>query len=64
MLLKKNNIDLIRPTPHEMFNPKEHEILMAETLSDFKKGEIVKLMNSGYRQRETVLMRANVIVAR
>ncbi|MCL2398388.1 MAG: nucleotide exchange factor GrpE [Defluviitaleaceae bacterium] len=64
VLLKKNNIELIRPNPHDTFNPKEHEILMAETLPEFKKGEIVKLMNSGYRQRDTVLLRANVIVAR
>ena len=64
VLLKKNNIDVIRPKPHERFNPKEHEVLMAEPNPEFKKGEIVKLMNSGYRQNDVILLRANVIAAR
>ncbi|MCL1999329.1 MAG: nucleotide exchange factor GrpE [Turicibacter sp.] len=64
IILKKDNIDLIRPNPHDSFNPKEHEVLMAESKPDFKKGEIIKLMNSGYRQRDSILMRANVIAAR
>ena len=64
VLLKKNSIEVIRPKPHDAFNPKEHEVLMAETNPSFKKGEIVKLMNSGYRQGETILLRANVIAAR
>lgn len=63
-LLKKNNIDVICPQPHDMFNPKEHEILIAESNPGFAKGEIVKLMNSGYRQGDVVLLRANVIAAR
>ena len=37
---------------------------MAESNADFKKGEIVKLMNSGYRQNGAVILRANVIAAR
>ena len=64
VLLKKNNIEVIRPKPHDPFNSKEHEVLMAESNPEFKKGEIVKLMNSGYRQKDTVLLRANVIAAR
>ena len=63
-LLKKNNIEVIRPVPHDAFNPREHEILMAESNADFKKGEIVKMMNSGYRQKDVILLRANVIAAR
>ena len=63
-LLKKSNIDIIRPMPHDMFNPKEHEVLMAESNADFKKGEIVKVMNSGYRRKDLILLRANVIAAR
>jgi len=47
-----------------MFNPKEHEVLMAESNADFKKGEIVKVMNSGYRRKDLILLRANVIAAR
>jgi len=64
ILLKKNNIQVIRPQPHDFFNAKEHEVLMAENSPDFKKGEIIKLMNSGYRQKDTVILRANVIAAR
>ena len=63
-LLKKNNIEVIRPQPHDPFNSKEHEVLMAESAPDFKKGEIVKLMTSGYRQNDVMLLRANVIAAR
>ena len=64
VLLKKNKIEIIRPQPHDPFNSKEHEVLMAESAPDFKKGEIVKLMTSGYRQNDVVLLRANVIAAR
>jgi molecular chaperone GrpE (heat shock protein) len=63
-VLKKNNIALIRPGPHEGFNGKEHEVLMAETREGFAKGEIIKTMNSGYRLADTVLVRANVIAAK
>ena len=64
IILKKNNIEVIRPQANEPFDPKEHEVLMAETNPNFKKGEIVKLMNSGYRQNGVILLRANVIAAR
>ena len=63
-LLKKNKIEIIRPQPHDLFNSREHEVLMAEPAPDFKKGEIVKLMSSGYRQNNVVLLRANVTAAR
>jgi len=63
-LLKSNGIDIIRPAPHESFNSKEHEVLMAESSPDFNKGEIIKIMNSGYKQGDVVLLRANVIAAR
>ncbi|MDR1687933.1 MAG: nucleotide exchange factor GrpE [Clostridiales bacterium] len=62
--LKRNNIIPIRPAPHDMFSAKEHEVLMAEKNDEFQKGEIIKLMNSGYKQEETVIMRANVIAAK
>jgi hypothetical protein len=64
VLLKKNNIEIIRPVPHDPFNSKEHEVLMAESKPEFKKGEIIKLMNSGYRVNGLVILRANVIAAR
>ena len=64
MMLKKNNITPIRPAAHEMFNGKEHEVLMAEKQEGFNKGEIIKVMNSGYKMKDTVILRANVIAAK
>jgi molecular chaperone GrpE (heat shock protein) len=64
ILLKKNNITPIRPAPHEIFNGKEHEVLMAEKQEGFAKGEIVKLVGSGYKHNDRVLLRANVIAAK
>jgi len=63
-ILKRDNITPIRPQPHEMFNPREHEALMAEKNEDFQKGEIIKFMNCGYKQNDTVIIRANVIAAK
>jgi len=63
-ILTKYDIEKIAPKPHEPFNAKEHEVLMAEKNDDFKKGEIIKTMNSGYRHNDVVIVRANVIAAR
>ncbi|MCL2699771.1 MAG: nucleotide exchange factor GrpE [Defluviitaleaceae bacterium] len=62
-ILNKNRITVIEPQPHEPFNGREHEILMAEKNPEFEKGEIIKLMNPGYRQDDVVLVRANVVAA-
>jgi molecular chaperone GrpE (heat shock protein) len=64
MLLKKNNIVPIKPQPHEQFNGREHEVLVAERMEGFGKGEIIKLLNSGYRYKDAIIMRANVIAAK
>ncbi|MCL2363616.1 MAG: nucleotide exchange factor GrpE [Defluviitaleaceae bacterium] len=64
ILLGKNDITPIRPAPHDPFNGKEHEVLMAEQQESFIKGEIIKRVGSGYRYKDMVLMRANVIAAR
>lgn len=64
VLLKKNNIQVIRPAPHDMFNGREHEVLMAEKQDGFNKGEIIKPINSGFKQKDTVILRANVIAAK
>ena len=62
--LRKTGITMIRPNPHDTFNGKEHEILMAEQCEGFAKGEIIKYMTSGYRLNGQVLIRANIIAAR
>ncbi|MCL2854812.1 MAG: nucleotide exchange factor GrpE [Defluviitaleaceae bacterium] len=63
-ILIRHGIEKIAPKAHETFNAKEHEVLMAEVQEGFKKGEIIKTMNSGYRQGERIITRANVIAAR
>jgi len=63
-ILKKNNITIICPAPHEIFNAQEHEVLVAEKQEGFKKGEIVKIVTSGYKINEQVILRANIIAAR
>ncbi|MDR1000938.1 MAG: nucleotide exchange factor GrpE [Clostridiales bacterium] len=63
-LLALDGIEMIRPAPHDMFNGKEHEVIMAEKSGEFAKGEIIKCVTSGYRQGEKILTRANVIAAK
>lgn len=63
-ILKKHNISLIKPMPGEVFNGKEHEVLMAEKNEEYLKGQIIKVMNSGYKQNGVVIIRANVIAAK
>lgn len=62
--LAEHNIKIIKPKPHEIFNGRMHEVLMAEKNEEFKKGEIIKVMNNGFMQNETVIIRANVIAAK
>jgi len=62
--LKEVGIAMIRPNPHEYFNGKEHEILMAEHIEGFAKGEIIKSIASGYRLNDQILIRANIIAAK
>lgn len=63
-LLEKYNIYAIKPKPYDLFDGKEHEVLMAEKHEGFEKGQIVKLMNSGYKYNNAVIIRANVIAAK
>lgn len=63
-LLVKNDISLISPTEHESFNAIEHEILLVEKNELFKKGEIIRVVNRGYKYNDIVIIRANVIAAK
>ena len=58
------NIRSIVPKERDIFNAKEHEVIMTERSEDYKKGEIIRVSNQGYRQNDKVIIRANVIVAR
>jgi len=64
ILLTESGITVIRPQAHELFNGREHEVLMAEEAEGFAKGEIIKVMTSGYKFKDQVILRANVIAAR
>jgi len=63
-MITEYGITIIRPAPHDAFNGREHEVLMAEVQEGFAKGEIIKVMTSGYRHNDQVILRANVIAAR
>ncbi len=63
-LLVDNNIEIILPNPFDKFNSKEHKVLIAEQTETFKKGDIIKVNTAGYKQNETVILKANVIVAK
>ena len=63
-MLLNNDIIPIAPEPHELFNAKEHDVIIAEKKEGFKKGEIIKVSNNGYKQGSKVILRANVIAAK
>lgn len=63
--LINNNIIIIKPNPHDMFNAKEHEVLLAEKNEEFIKGQIIKVINYGYKKKdEGVIKRATIIAAK
>lgn len=63
-LLLKYQIITICPKPHDMFNGKEHEVIMVQKQDGFKKGEVIKVSSNGYKQNGNVLLRACVIAAK
>jgi len=62
--LKRNDIIPIIPKEHETFNGKIHEVLIAEEIEGFNKGEIIRTQNSGYIFENRILVRASVIAAK
>ncbi|WP_317368438.1 nucleotide exchange factor GrpE [uncultured Tyzzerella sp.] len=63
--LLDNNILIIKPNPHDMFDAKEHEVLLAEKNENFLKGQIIKVVNYGYKKKdEVVIKRATIIAAK
>ena len=64
VILRKNNIKILRPLPHDQFNAKEHEVLVAEKQEGFAKGEIIKIVNAGFMYDGKIIIRANVIAAK
>lgn len=62
-LLSKNDIIKIRPDISSKFDSKEHVVLVAEKNEKFKKGEIIKIISSGFKENENVLIKASVVCA-
>ena len=53
------------PNPHDMFDPKEHEVLLAEKNEQFLKGQIIKVVNYGYKKKDKgIIKRATIIAAK
>jgi molecular chaperone GrpE (heat shock protein) len=63
-VLKAVGVEIIRPEQRDIFNGREHEALVAESNPEFKKGEIIKVVNNGYRHNGVILVRATVIAAK
>ena len=63
--LIENSILPIKPNPHDMFDPKEHEVLLAEKNEQFLKGQIIKVVNYGYKKKDKgIIKRATIIAAK
>ena len=62
--MKAVGIDIISPKAHDIFNGKIHEVLMAKEEEGFEKGEIIKVVNNGYKEGGVIYARANVICAK
>ena len=61
--LIENSILPIKPNPHDMFDPKEHEVLLAEKNEQFLKGQIIKVVNYGYKKKDKGIMKRATIIA-
>ncbi len=63
-LLDENNIEIISPKASDKFNSKEHKVLIAEKKEGFAKGDIIKVNTVGYKEKDLVILKANVIAAK
>lgn len=63
-ILNRNGILFLEPDPHERFDGKLHEIMLAEQVEGYAKGEVIKCQNIGYIKDGYVIMRANIVAAR
>lgn len=62
-IILKQNIQKIYPDAYNKFDSKEHTVIIVENKDGYKKGEIIKVINSGYKENDVVLIKANVICA-
>jgi len=62
--LARHEIEVIEPQIRQRFDGKRHDVILAEVVEGFKRGEVIKVLNCGYMQDGEVLVRANVVAAR
>lgn len=62
-IIERQNIIKIYPDIYNKFDSKEHKVIIAEKKDGFSKGQIIKVINSGYKENDSVLIKANVICA-
>lgn len=61
--LQLAGIEKIEPLLKERFNGKEQQVILIEQAKGFEKGEIASVHTKGYKLKEYILARANVVVA-
>ncbi|MCL2610115.1 MAG: nucleotide exchange factor GrpE [Defluviitaleaceae bacterium] len=62
--LSEYGIKKIAPQKGEIFNSREHIVIMAEKYENMKKGTIIKTVSNGYQKGDEIIIKANVIAAR
>lgn len=65
IILNDYNILFIKPNLRDKFNPKMHEILLAEENEEFERGDIIRIVNYGYITKDdTIIKRASIIACK
>lgn len=57
-------IETIEPEVHERFNGKDHEAILVEEITGYKKGEIINVHTKGYKYKGVSVVRANIVAAK
>lgn len=61
--INKHNIERIYPNVNDKVDTKKHTILEAQLSNDFKKGQIIEVINTGFKEDNKVLLKAVVVCA-
>lgn len=61
--ISNEGIQKISPKEGDIFNNKEHIVIMVQKDEDFTKGKIIKKISDGYRKEDKVIIKATVIAA-
>lgn len=61
--LSNEGIQKISPVEGDIFNSKEHVVIMAEKHESFTKGQVIKKISDGYKKEDKIIIKANIIAA-